>query len=110
MSSETIQSSDSIAALPPDKTSLSSILRSLGQVDRPKLETFIEAAIEAIDELDGDPDLEDDDPSGGNVEDEGEPEYPEGRDRYHGEDQTVIFCHRGDPFAIPGQSIDRWQR
>ena len=53
---------------------------------------------------------EEDDPAGGNVEDTGEPEYPECPDRYHGENQTLIGSHRGDRFGAPAQSIDRWQR
>lgn len=39
---------------------------------RPLLCRLVARAIEHLDEMDGDPDLEDDDPAGGNVEDEGE--------------------------------------
>lgn len=184
MPSDTFEPAHGIAALPPDKASISSMLRSLGQVDRPKLETFIEAAIEAIDDLDGDAEAEpepaesngdeldasapewhtlgkgkpnwrraddaitmselmsedteiddwaeDDDPAGQCSEDEiscgpghwgghyqretgpgcsisdpcgEEPEHgcP---DRYHGQDQTLIYSHRRLHFG--SQSVDQW--
>lgn len=139
MERDTFDLSQGIATLPPDKASLSTLLRSLGEVDRPKLETIIEAAIDAIDELDGDPDLEnydadqeDDDPGGQCSEDEiscgpghwggyyqratgpgcplGDPcgDEPEHGcpDRYHGEDQTLIFSHRHHRSGA--QSIDQW--
>ncbi len=40
------------------------LLRKLAQSDRKLLESFINAAIDALDTVDGDPDLEEDDPSG----------------------------------------------
>jgi len=44
----------------------------LASYDRHKLEALTDMAIGLLDMFDGDPDLEDDDPAGGNVEDEGE--------------------------------------
>jgi len=43
---------------------LPAILRILTRYDRPKMEGFIAVAIDLLDMLDGDPDIEDDDPGG----------------------------------------------
>ncbi len=40
------------------------LLRALAATNRPALEHFIAVAIDALDFIDGDPDLEEDDPSG----------------------------------------------
>ncbi|ALR22066.1 hypothetical protein [Sphingobium baderi] len=50
------------------------ISRILSRYSRFELEAFVEVAIGLMDAADGDCDLEDDDPAGGNVEDEGERE------------------------------------
>lgn len=50
----------SIARGAPD----ADLLRRLALSDRKLLESFINAAIDALDTVDGDPDLEEDDPSG----------------------------------------------
>jgi len=46
------------------------LLRHLAQSDRKVLESFVAAAIDALDSVDGDPDFEDDDPCGQADEDE----------------------------------------
>ena len=62
--------------------------RLLASYDSHKLEAFIEIAIGLLDMIDGDPDLEDDDPAGGNVEDEGEMREFYRTPPKYGEDQT----------------------
>ncbi|MET0240191.1 MAG: hypothetical protein ABW184_09875 [Sphingobium sp.] len=56
---------------PPLPAPPPSVARILAQYDRPKLEAFIEIAIDLLDTLDGVPDVEDDDPAGDPL-DEGE--------------------------------------
>lgn len=51
---------------------LEAALAVLPTLPRPVLSRLVTRMIEHLDEQDGDPDLEDDDPAGGNVEDEGE--------------------------------------
>ena len=46
------------------------LLRKLATSDRRLLESFVSAAIDALDAIDGDPDLEEDDPCGQADEDE----------------------------------------
>lgn len=48
---------------------------SLSSVDRKEIEAIIEHLIGVLDFADGDIDMEDDDPAGGNVEDEGEADF-----------------------------------
>ncbi|ALR19027.1 hypothetical protein ATN00_00545 [Sphingobium baderi] len=67
------------------------VARILSRYDRERLEGFVAIAIDLMDLMDGDPDLEDDDPAGGNVEDERQ--MAEGEDYYrlpprYGIDQT----------------------
>lgn len=57
-------------AKPPLMPAAQRILLRYAKHDRASLEAFLSLAIELLDVLDGDPDLEDDDPAGGNVEDE----------------------------------------
>ena len=45
------------------------LARFLARLDRPALEAVAQAAIDQLDTLDGDPDLEDDDPAGQSDED-----------------------------------------
>lgn len=54
------------------------MLRVLPSMPRPMLARLTARLIERLDELDGDPDLEDDDPSGGSADDVGEVEDYEG--------------------------------
>lgn len=74
---------------------LSLALSVIPSLPRPMLSRLVARAIDRLDEMDGDPDLEDDDPieeddhSGGNVDDvphddagESEPDCPEARRRY----------------------------
>lgn len=49
-----------LPAAPP----MPAVARILARYDRPKLEAFISVAIDLLDVLAGDPDLEEDDPSG----------------------------------------------
>lgn len=49
---------------------LPALPRYLRPEDRTAIEAQIEALIGLLDEVDGDPDVEDDDPAGGNVEDD----------------------------------------
>lgn len=48
------------------------LLSAIPSLPRQLLDRLVERAIDRIDELDGEPDLEDDDPAGANCEDEGE--------------------------------------
>jgi hypothetical protein len=50
------------------------LLSAIPSLPRPILSRLTARLIEQMDALDGDPDLEEDDWPGGNVEDEGEPE------------------------------------
>lgn len=61
----------------PDAVPLSLILNAMPSLPRPLLSRLVANLIERLDEMDGDPDREDDDHGGGNVEDEGEPDCPE---------------------------------
>lgn len=54
------------------------LLRAAMRLPRPAIERLTAGLIDGLDDLDGDPDLEDDDPAGGNVEDEGESLEAEG--------------------------------
>ncbi len=47
----------------------------LGPVDREEIEAIIEHLIGVLDFADGDNEMEDDDPAGGNVEDHGEADF-----------------------------------
>lgn len=49
---------------------LAPMLRVIPSLPRPVLARLTERLLERLDDLDGDPDLEDDDPGGGNVTDE----------------------------------------
>lgn len=60
------------AAQSEGPSGLSTALSVIPSLPRPLLCRLVARAIEHLDEMDGDPDLEDDDPAGGNVEDEGE--------------------------------------
>lgn len=51
---------------------------TIGRLTRAELEALTESIIDRLDALDGDPDLEDDDPAGGNSEDVGELELSRG--------------------------------
>lgn len=61
-------------AQPGDVDAAAWLFGAIPSLPRAELERLAERVIETMDDLDGDPDLEDDDPAGGNVEDEGEPE------------------------------------
>lgn len=50
-------------------------LRVIPTLPPPLLSRFVACAIERLDELEGDTDLEEDDHDGGNVDDQGEEEY-----------------------------------
>lgn len=50
----------------------------IARLSRNEIEALTERLIDRLDALDGDPDLEDDDPAGGNSEDEGELDYSRG--------------------------------
>ncbi|WP_324748799.1 hypothetical protein SH591_08760 [Sphingomonas sp. LY54] len=51
-------------------TPLDALLAAIPSLPRPVLARLVARSIERMDEMDGDPDLEDDDPAGGNVLDE----------------------------------------
>ena len=63
------------ASAPPITASLDLLLAALPSFPRPVLSRLTARMIERLDELSGDPDLEDDDPGGGNVDDAGEDEF-----------------------------------
>jgi hypothetical protein len=67
------------------------LLGVLPSLPRPMLARLTMRLIDHLDEIDGDPDLEEDDPPGGNVEDEGEVDYEDGDGFTHGMDQRVVF-------------------
>jgi hypothetical protein len=61
-----------MASVPHETASLEVLLSALPSLPRSLLARLTARMIERLDEMDGDPELEDDDPGGGNVEDEGE--------------------------------------
>lgn len=88
----------------PAFPALALLLEAIDGLPPQILARLAERAIERLDDAEPDPDLEDDDPGGGNVEDEGERE-PAGDDcdRFtHGTDQRVIYA----PHAIQWE-VDR---
>ncbi len=68
---------------------------SFAKLDRPARELLIEKMIDSLNRDDGDPDIEDDDPAGGNIEDQGELEHPVCPHTYHAVDQREIRAKRG---------------
>ena len=67
------------------------ISEAIGRLSRSEIEHLTESLIDKLDALDGDPDLEDDDPAGGNPEDVGEPDYARGLPLpVYGADQTRL--------------------
>ncbi|NML94726.1 hypothetical protein [Novosphingobium olei] len=78
--------SHSFAALPVDM-----LADAIARLSRDEIEALTEHLIDRLDTLDGDPDLEDDDPAGGNPEDVGEHDYSRGLPRpIFGVDQTRL--------------------
>ncbi len=59
-----------IVTLPGTIPPMPAVARILGRYDRSQVEAFIAVAIDLLDVLDGEPDVEDDDPSGQCDEDE----------------------------------------
>lgn len=53
-----------MATLPFTTPPMPAVARILSRYDRPKLEAFLSIAIDLLDTLDGEPDVEEDDPSG----------------------------------------------
>lgn len=56
--------------LSPNCTPVTPLLQLLSRLDRKKVEAFVEVSIAMLDLIDGDPDIEEDDPSGQCDEDE----------------------------------------
>jgi len=71
-----LRADSALVTLPNCIPSMPAVARILSRYDRERLEGFVAIAIDLMDLMDGDPDLEDDDahedddPAGGNVEDE----------------------------------------
>ena len=59
-----------VVTLVPGLAPAAPIMRLLSRFDRTKIEAFAEVSIALLDLIDGDPDLEDDDPAGQMTEDE----------------------------------------
>lgn len=76
---------------------LDSLLSALPSLPRPVLARLTLRLIERLDEIDGNPDDEEGDPGGGNVEDEGESAEAEdaGHCGDHGIDQRELRWHSG---------------
>ncbi len=77
-------------ALSPSRTPVAPLLRLLSRFDRHKVEAFIELSIAMLDLIDGDPDLEEDDPAGQCDEDGVNTAYERARD-------TGAGCPWSDP-------------
>lgn len=67
------------------------LLSVLPSLPRPVLARVTMRLIDHMDTLEDDPDLEEDDPAGGNVEDEGERDEGDTCEFAHGTDQRVIW-------------------
>ncbi len=85
------------ATVPHEAASLEVLLSALPSLPRPLLARLTTRLIERLDEIDGNPDDEDDDPGGGNVEDEGENAGAEdaGGCGEHGIDQRELRWNGG---------------
>ncbi|SCW36799.1 hypothetical protein SAMN02927924_00229 [Sphingobium faniae] len=97
MANTDLRADSALVTLPNCLPSMPAVARILSRYDRERLEGFVAIAIDLMDLMDGDPDLEDgdadedDDPAGGNVEDERQ--MAAGQDYYrlpprYGIDQT----------------------
>lgn len=94
LGAESVPSNPLQFTLSPSFAPAAPLLRLLSRFDREKVEAFAEISIAMLDLIDGDPDLEDDDPSGQCDEDEVNTAYGLAEDIGAG-------CPIGDPGEYP---------
>jgi hypothetical protein len=87
---------------------LSAALAIIPSLPRPLLSRLVARAIERLDEIDGDPDLEPDDPG----EDNGDAEQEQGRAAIYGVDQSrgPVRCARASDLEQPHERRLPWTR